>query len=279
MKEMIHTKPRRHFRPFAACLVVLCLLTPCVLQGSEPASGQAPVSEKPLRVGVTTDSPPLIAEQGGKVVGLEAELAREFGKFLGRSVSFVELPWKDQIPALLDNRTDIIMSGMSVTKARQYRIAFSEPYFRTGQIALIRKEAKAKVPMAGYYGLFAWMPVVRVGVIKGTTGEFFTKKNFDNAKEIVSFTTTEEAVKALKRKRIQGYKIDLIIHDAPMIHNMAAENEGELVPLPALLTEEYLAWGLRKDDVEILESANTFLENMKNEGKLLPIIKRWIPFI
>lgn len=276
---MINTKTKRNLRPFAACLVMLVLLTPCVSEGSEPGSGEAQVGEKPLRVGVTTDSPPLIAKQGGKIVGLEAELAREFGKYLDKSIVFVGVPWEDQIPALLDNRTDIIMSGMSITKAREYRIAFSEPYFRTGQIALIRKEAQAMVPMAGYYGLFAWMPVVKVGVIKGTTGEFFAKKNFDNAKEIISFTTTEEAVKALKKRHIQGYKIDLIIHDAPMIHNLAAENEGDLVPLPALLTEEYLAWGIRKDDVELLESANRFIEKMKAEEKLMPIIKRWIPFI
>jgi polar amino acid transport system substrate-binding protein len=278
MKEMINTKPKKNFWPIAACLVALCLLIPCVTQGSEPAAGQVASSDT-LRVGVSTNSPPLIAKQGGKIVGLEAELAREFGKYLGKSVSFVEVAWKDQIPALLDNRTDIIMSGMSITKARRYRIAFSEPYFRTGQIALVRKQAKTKVPMPGFYGIYSWAPIVKMGVVKGTTGEFFVNKSFNNAKKIVSFETAKKATAALKKKWIQGYEIDVLIYDAPMVYNIASENEGELVPLPALLTEEYLAWGIRKDDTALLESANKFIEQMKKEGKLMPIIKKWIPFI
>jgi len=275
---MIRTQKKRHFWSIAAYLVALCLVVPCVAQASDPASGQV-VAGGTLRVGVSTNSPPLIGKQGGKIVGLEAELAHELGKFLGKSISFVEVPWKDQISALLDNRTDIIMSGMSITKARRYRIAFSEPYFRTGQIALVRKQAKTKVPMPGYYGIYSWAPIVTMGVVKGTTGEFFVNKSFNNAKKVVSFATAKEAVAALQKKWIQGYEIDVLIYDAPMVYNLASENEGELVPLPALLTEEYLAWGIRKDDTALLESANKFIEQMKKEGKLMPIIKKWIPFI
>jgi len=275
---MIGVKAKRNLWRLATCLFVFCLWSPGVLQGADTA-GQAQVDLKPLRVGVTADSPPLIAKQGGKIVGLEAELAREFGKYLGRDIVFVEVAWKDQIPALLDNRTDIIMSGMSMTNAREYRIAFSEPYFRTGQIALVRKESVSRVPKPGYYGILAWAPIIKIGVVKGTTGELFVTKYLSGAKKIVVFDAAKEAAAALKKGGIEGYNIDVFIHDAPMIHNLAAENEGELAALPALLTEEYLAWGIRKDDVALLESANKFIEKMNNEGKLIPIIKRWIPLI
>ena len=103
-------------------------------------------------------------------------------------------------------------------------------------------------------------------------------KSFNNAKKIVSFKTAKEGAAALKKKWIQGYEIDVLIYDAPMVYNLASKNEGELVPLPTLLTEEDLAWGMRKDDVELLESANKFIGHMNKEGKLIPIIKRWIPF-
>ena len=258
-------------------LVSLCILFACAAQdASSPIYVSA--SKDILRVGVTTKAPPLVYKQGGEIVGLEPELAKEFGKFLAKSVVFIELDWVDQIPALLEGRTDIIMSGMSMTNAREYRIAFCEPYFRTGQIGLIRKKAKAYVPQAGYYGIIAWAPSIKIGVVKGTTGEIVTKKYFSGAKKIVAYQTSEEAVAALQRKRYDGYEIDLLIHDAPVIHYLAAEKEGGLLSLPALLTEEYLAWGVRKRDVELLESANAFIEMIKKEGKLNPIIDRWIPF-
>ncbi len=68
-----------------------------------------------LRVGVSPDAPPLIFKQNDKISGLEAEMAMALADYLEKTAVFVEVPWEDQIPALLDNRTDIIMSGMSVT--------------------------------------------------------------------------------------------------------------------------------------------------------------------
>jgi polar amino acid transport system substrate-binding protein len=276
--DMISCKIQSRIYHVLMGLVSLCILFACATQeGSLPV--YVPASKDILRVGVSTEAPPLVYKQGSDIVGLEPELAKEFGKFLGKSVVFVELDWLDQIPALLESRTDIIMAGMSMTNAREYRIAFSEPYFRTGQIGLIRKQEKRYFPMEGYYGVLNRVPVIKIGVVKGTTGETVTKKHFGMAKEIVTYQTSEEAVAALQKGRYDGYEIDLFINDAPIIHYLAAEKEGELVPLPALLTEEYLAWGVRKSDVELLESANAFVEMMKKEGKLNPIIKRWIPFM
>jgi polar amino acid transport system substrate-binding protein len=230
-----------------------------------------------LRVGISPNSAPLIYRQGENFTGLEAELAKEFGKFTNRSVRFIELAWLDQIPALLDNRIDIIMSGMSITKSRHYRIAFSEPYFRTGQMALVRKREKNRFPMSGYYGILAWLPSLKIGVIKGTTGQFFVEKRYDSAKKILYFSETQEAIASMKAGNIGGFNIDMLIHDAPIVFYLAAENEGELAPLPALLTEEYLAWGIRKDNLELLETANAFIASLKKDGRLDSIIKRWIP--
>ena len=222
---------------------------------------------------MSTNSPPVIYKQGQQIVGLEAELAREFAKYLGRSLHFVELKWEDQIPALLGNQIDIIMSGMSMTKMRQIRIAFSEPYFRTGQMALIHRKSRDRFSH-GYYSILAWSVQLKLGVVKATTGEFFVRKRLSRAKKISSFATSKEAVKALKYR-----EVDMVIHDAPMILMLAAENESEgLIPLPSLLTEEYLAWGIRKNDVELLESANTFIKTLRNDGRLNSIVNRWIPF-
>lgn len=276
--NMISRKTQSRICRVLTGLVSLCLLYACATQeGSFPVYVSA--GKDILRVGVSTKAPPLVYKQGSEIVGLEPELAKEFGKFLGKSVVFIELDWVDQIPALLEGRTDIIMSGMSMTNTREYRIAFCEPYFRTGQIGLVRKKAEHYVPKPGYYGILAWTPAIKIGVVKGTTGEIVTRKHFGRAKKIVTYQTSEEAVAALQKKRYDGYEIDLFINDAPIIHYLAAEKEGVLAPLPALLTEEYLAWGVRKKDVELLESANAFVEMMKKEGKLNPIIKRWIPFM
>src|SRR6266705_668353 len=91
-----------------------------------------------LRVGITPNLPPLAFEQIGKIVGIEADFAQQLVKELGREVKFIELDWEKQIPALLDGKTDIVMSGMTVTKTRQFRVNFCRPYLRSGQMALVR---------------------------------------------------------------------------------------------------------------------------------------------
>lgn len=262
-------------------VVLIWLLTGCAApQGQKSSAGakQAPAaSEAPnpdvLRVGVSTNAPPLIYKQGFEVVGLEAELAKEFGDYLGKSIAFVELDWEDQIPALLANKTDIIMSGMTITKMRQVRIEFSEPYFRTGQMALTRNKYAKMIP-PNYYGIRGMSIMARFGVVRGTVGEIFVQQNFGQAQKIVPYKTSRQAVEHLLKGRI-----DVLIHDGPIILMLAAENENKgLTVIPSLLSEEYLAWGIRKSDPELLEAADNFVDMLIKEKKLDPIINRWIPF-
>jgi len=234
--------------------------------GDNHKAGQPPV--KYLRVGVTTNAPPLIYQHEGKIVGLEADFARQFAQFLGKPVRFVELKWDRQIPTLLDNRIDIIMSGMTITEMRMVRIAFSDPYFRSGQMALIRIEDASRFQL----GIRSIAQSKSIGVIKDTTGQFFVEKQLSHIKR-VAFESSADAVMSLQKKRI-----DVFIHDAPIILNLAAKFEaGGLMAVNAMLTEEYLAWGIRKEDRALLQSANAFLQNLKDQKRLYPLVKRWIP--
>jgi len=253
----------------------------CLLIGTLCLSGCATVvkeesvapDESLLRVGVSSNAPPLISRKGDTRVGLEADLARELGAYLAKEVRFVEISWKDQIDALLDDRTDIIMSGMSITRLREVRIAFSKPYFRTGQMALINIKHKRIAPY-GFYGIMGVSITLRFGVVKGTTGENFVRKNFARAKKIEAFKTSREATSAL----LNG-GIDILIHDAPMILMLAAENESNnLTVVPSLLSEEYLAWGLRKSDPDFIEDVNRFVDHISENGRLDEMVQRWIPF-
>lgn len=226
-----------------------------------------------LRVGISTTVPPFAYREGDRIVGLESELANEFARFLGRSPRFVELDLQDQISGLLENRTDVIMSGMTVTPRRQVLISFSKPYFRTGQMALVHKVDRDNFP-GGYYGILGQSIRIRIGAVKGTTGEAFVRNNFGNAKEIVSFKTPEEAVTALIDRRI-----DIFIHDSPTILILASKSKAsDLAPLTFLLTEEYICWGFRKNDTTLLKSADRFIKELKKDGKLDNIVSKWIPY-
>jgi polar amino acid transport system substrate-binding protein len=243
--------------------------------GSPADSDEAPPPKTPpLRVGISTNAPPLAYKEGKRIVGLEADLAQALATELGRPLVFVELKWTDQIPALLDQRTDIIMSGMSITALRKVRIAFSDPYFRSGQMALTHARNRNRF-QRGYYDLIGTS--TRIGTIKGTTGDLFIQERSGNFPKtrVNAFDKTSQAIKALLDETI-----DVFIHDAPIILLAASQNEDKgLVPLYSLLTEEYLAWGIRKDDAELLKGANVFVNRIIDNGTLAKMINRWVPYL
>ncbi len=235
---------------------------------SREQAGGPDAGAPPLRVGVTPNMPPLIYKQGRDIVGLEVDLARALGRELARPVQFVELTWDDQIPALRAKKTDIIMSGMSVTKMRAMRVAFTDSYLQVGQLALVRRSDLDRYITRGS----VMMSDGRVGVEKATIGDLFVQQEFIRAKRVV-YSSPAAAVKDLRSGRL-----DIVIHDAPVIWWLAAENEAQgLAAVNIPLTTEYLAWGMREDPA-LLKSVNGILTRWKQSDKLQGMVKRWIPY-
>ncbi|MBW1800089.1 MAG: transporter substrate-binding domain-containing protein [Deltaproteobacteria bacterium] len=231
-----------------------------------------PAQEKmhPLRVGITPNYPPIIFKLKEKITGVEADLARLLGERLHRPVEFIPLRWERQIPALMEGQTDIIMSGMSITIARKIRIDFTKPYLQGGLLAAFRTENASKYN--------SYEKIVRsrsvVGVVESTTGHVFVQKNFENAQRIIALAKSSDGAFELKRRGI-----DLFVYDAPSIIWLVSENEAELTAHWDPLNEEFLAWGLRREDQALLKRINEILDIWKEDGTLAQVLKRWLPYM
>lgn len=225
-----------------------------------------------LRVGVSTNAPPFVYKTSdGKLQGLEIEFGRQLGKFLNREVVFVELDWDNQIPTLEKGKTDIIMSGMTATMKRQYRVAFTKPYMRSGQILLARS-SEANRYSDGIYSLMGRSP--RIGTVEGTTGDQFITKTI-NRPNLTRFPTSFKGVEALANG-----DIDVLVHDAPILcHYAATYEKAQLTPVLQMATEEYLAWAINKNNPELLKAANEFITANGNNKLLQESIHRWIPYL
>jgi ABC-type amino acid transport substrate-binding protein len=226
-------------------------------------------SQNPILVGVTPNYPPVIFKRSGQIVGLEADLAGRLSEELRRPVEFVELGWEKQIASLLEGRIDIIMSGMTITQARQTRITFSQPYLTSGLMIAFTAENASK-----YTSLKNTMESIpAVGFVAGTTGEIYARDKFREGNRMVPVKSANEAALALRNGRI-----DIFVHDAPSIVWIVSENEAELKLFPELLNIEYLGWGLRREDRELLVRVNALLNRWKNDGTLKETILKWLPY-
>jgi polar amino acid transport system substrate-binding protein len=253
-------------------VVLFAVLGGCT-GNSQPTSRALETGESPdnnlLRVGLTPDYPPVVYIENKRVTGLEIEYARALAAELGKKLLVVPLKFADLIPALQRHDIDIIMSGLSITKLRSVRVAFTDPYLSVGQMVLVRSEDRVK------YGVPQMIIITndRIGVVKGTTGDIFVRNNCANAEKI-DYESVNNAVLDL-----QGGSIDMLIFDAPQIWMLAAENETNgLSMLPFQLTKEYLAWAVNKEDQRFLAEINNILEKWRKNGTMRNVSKRWLPF-
>ena len=243
----------------------VAILLSCLPSVSPLVAQERPSESASLRVGVSPVFPPMVFKQGKELAGVEVDLARALGEKAGRKVIFVELPWEDQIEALNAGRIDIIMSSMSITTARRYVIDFARPYLIVGQMTLVRREDQNRYALG-----FPITPAGTVGVLKATTGEFLVQRDFPKARRKV-FNSAAEAAQALKRK-----KIDLFISDSTLVWNLAGMHAADgLAAVPLALSEEQLAWGIRKGDEKLLAAANEFIQKASQDGTLNRIFRRW----
>jgi ABC-type amino acid transport substrate-binding protein len=113
---------------------------------------------------------------------------------------------------------------------------------------------------------------VRIGVEKGTTGDLFVQARFRQPRR-VTFSSVDRAVRALRDGRI-----DLLIHDGPTIWWLATRHEADgLVGVFRPLTEESLAWAVRRGDTALRSEASAALEAWKADGTLKELFAPWAP--
>jgi ABC-type amino acid transport substrate-binding protein len=274
----------RTSKPFIASILVLILgLGGCethdlfadfdapLVEARKRQAQQAREAKRPdptlLRVGVTANYPPLVFKQGNDIVGVEVDLARRLGAELGKTVELVNMRWETLLDALLDERIDIVMSGMTITKARQVRVDFSRPYMRSGLFALVRRselpsyDSRRKVIEARG----------TVGVLPDTTADVFVQKHLTRANRWV-VASTGDAVFQLKRGTL-----DLFIYDAAAVMWLVSENEADLAALKQPLNEEHLGWAVRRTDPSLRAAADRALAGWQRDGTLARIMNQWLP--
>lgn len=237
--------------------------------GPVSSASQDPNAPPPLRVGVSGNNAPLIFEAGrGDFGGVEGSFARMLGEELGREVRFVPMRFDRLIPALQRGEIDIIMSGMTVTAQRRSLVDFTTPYMASGQGLLVRN---AKVNLFQDPRLLFISPF-RIGVEQGAIAETLALRLHADS-TVVPFPTPDRAARALLSDRI-----DVVLHDAPVLWHLTARNPtADYRVIPRLLSNETLAWAVRRGDSQLLGKANSAIAKWRANGMLDRSLRSYMP--
>ncbi len=220
-----------------------------------------------LRVGLEPGYMPFeLTNKKGEIIGFDVDVAKRMAKAMKVKLELVSTAWDGIIPALLTNKFDILMSGMTLTQERNMTVNFATPYILIGQSVLLKKDLVGEVK--SYKDLNN--PKYTIASKLGTTGEQAAKRLIPNAKYI-SYETEQEGVMEL----LNG-KIDAFIYDLPFNSvAMSQKGAGKFVHLDEPFTKEPIAWAIRKDDVNFLNWLNNFMNQIKYDGVYDKIYGKW----
>jgi putative lysine transport system substrate-binding protein len=131
----------------AVCLTTVILLTGCGTSNTKETgtfkvgleAGYAPFNWTQMgdaNGGVIIDGG---AEYAG---GYDVEIAKKIAEGLGKKLVIVKTEWDGLVPALTSGKIDAIIAGMSPTAKRKETIDFSDNYYRSDLVMVVKKGGK-----------------------------------------------------------------------------------------------------------------------------------------
>ncbi|MFM9280174.1 ABC transporter substrate-binding protein/permease [Paenibacillus jiagnxiensis] len=211
-----------------------------------------------LVLGTSADFPPYefhnTIDGQDTIVGFDIEIAKEIANDLNKELVIEDMGFDALLPALQSGRVDMVISGMTPTEERRRSIDFSDNYYQSKQVVVVRAADKGKFPtMDSLRG-------ASIGVQKGSIQEEIGQ-GIPDAK-LTSLDKISDIILQLRTNRI----------DAAIMEDTVAAGylSDELVLAGAVpdTTPVQAAIGIQKGNTELLQSVNETLTRLKNNGDI-----------
>lgn len=210
-----------------------------------------------LKVGLSTFVPWAMRDKDGALIGYEIDVAKKVAADMGVEVEFIPTDWAGIIPALLAEKFDVIIGGMSITPERNLTVNFTEPYAHSG-VQLLANKA-----LAGSFTTLEQFndPAVTIACRRGATPCAMSETLFPKA-TLLQFDDDNQAVQEVLNGNAHAAPLS-----APKPAFSAEENPDKLfVALDGKnLIQGDEAFALRKGDPDALNFfSNWIVVNTSN---------------
>ncbi|MFF9213909.1 MULTISPECIES: glutamate ABC transporter substrate-binding protein [unclassified Streptomyces] len=201
-------------------------------------------------------------KQGAQLEGFDIDLVHAIARdLLGDpdAVQFKAIPTNQRIQAIQDGVVDMVVRTMTITCKRLTDVAFSAPYFRTGQQVLAPKDA----PITGYDASLAGKRIcTAAGSTAYTTLEEDRRTGRLPASADIS-TTVPNQLDCLVR--LQLGEVDAVVTDGALAASQAAQDPTVELKGRAFTTE-YYGVAMKKDADDLVRRVNRTLVAYRASG-------------
>jgi polar amino acid transport system substrate-binding protein len=244
---------------FASAALALALTLPAVADKLDDIKARGS-----LLVGVTESSPPFSFRGLDKnIVGYDVDLADCVAKSLGVRTRKIPIINAERIPALQQDRVDLVAVGMTRSKGRASDIDFSFAYLDSPHKVLVRKSSGVVhiTQLAGR----------KLALVKSASVDGELKAAVPTM-EIVYFDDYNGAFAALADGAVDGFLADKVLL------LWFAQNSGS--PANFALIDDYelprtAGFALKKNEPHLLDFVNQTLLKLEASGEAARIFDAW----
>ncbi|MER6124901.1 glutamate ABC transporter substrate-binding protein [Streptomyces sp. NPDC001795] len=200
--------------------------------------------------------------KGSDLEGFDIDLAHEIARqILGdpNSIRFHAIPTNQRIPAIRSEQVDMVVRTMTITCDRLKEVAFSDPYFKTGQQVLAPKASA----ITGYDKSLAGKKICSA---EGSTANTKLTEDKKSSRLVASAdisTTVPNQLDCLVK--LQLGEVDAVVTDGALAASQAAQDPTvELKGKP--FTTEYYGVAMKKEAKDLVRRVNQVLVDYRKSG-------------
>jgi len=248
--------------------VVLSLAT--LLAAASSCGGKTLTTVEPgtLVMATNAEFPPYEFWEGGKIVGIDAEIAEAIANKLGLVLRIDDIEFTAIISAVTGGRADMGMAGMTITEERMESVDFSTSYATGVQVIIVRDGS----PITSVDDLTAEGAFFEIGVQESTTGDLYTTWDLEDEglASISRYSRGADAVQSL----ITG-RVDCVVIDNEPAKAFVAMNPGLVILDTEFAVEEY-AIAFSKNNKPLRDAVDKALRDLIADGTVQSIIDKYI---
>jgi polar amino acid transport system substrate-binding protein len=210
--------------------------------------------------------------ESGELEGFDIDLVHRIAKDLlgdGADVQFKAIPTSRRVEAIQNGEVDMVVRTMTITCTRLDQVAFSAPYFRTGQQVLAAKTSA----ITGYDKSLAGR---RICSAEGSTAlEKLTedRKSGDLPASTDIRTVVPNQLDCLVK--LQLGEVDAVVTDGALAASQAAQDPT--VELKGgLFTDEYYGVAMKRGSDDLVRQVNRTLQNYVKDGGWAASYQKWL---
>ena len=196
----------------------------------------------------------------GSFEGIDVEVAGAIAGKLGLELVVDDMDFDAALLAVQQNKSDIVMAGVTVTEDRQLIMNFSDSYATGVQVVIVKEGSDVTLDNLGEK---------MIGTQRGTTGYIYTSGDYGDD-HVTAYDNGASAVQAL----LNG-QVDCVVIDSAPAEAFVAANAGLTILDTEYVTENY-AIGVNKDNTALLDAINQALAELTADGTIQSIVDRYI---